>query len=145
MIDRKSGRIINVSSSAAYTGNGNVGTHYSASKGGIAAFTKTLARELGPYSITVNAIAPAYIETDMIASILADKNRILKDYTEEDYVKQFTVRIPENLSKIDRMKEIFTKRVHDTPDIVFKVLDGQKQRLIAAQKKYGDYITPDMF
>jgi 3-oxoacyl-[acyl-carrier protein] reductase len=89
MIDRKSGRIINVSSSAAYTGNGNVGTHYSASKGGIAAFTKTLARELGPYSITVNAIAPAYIETDMIASILADKNRILKDYTEEDYLKLF--------------------------------------------------------
>ena len=73
------------------------------------------------------------------------KKVLNKDYTEEDYVKQFTVRIPENLSKIERMKEIFTKRVLDTPEIVFKVLDEQKQRLLAAQKKYGDYITPDMF
>ena len=73
------------------------------------------------------------------------KKVLNKDYSEEDYVKQFTVRIPENLSKIERMKEVFTKRVLDTPDIVFKVLDEQKQRLIVAQKKYGDYITPDMF
>jgi len=65
-----------------------------------------------------------------------------KEYTKEDYIKQFTVRIPENLSKIERMKEIFTKRVLDTPDIVFKVLEEQKQKLIAAQKKYGDYISP---
>lgn len=73
------------------------------------------------------------------------KQVLNKDYTEDDYIKQFTVRIPENLSKIERMKEIFTKRVHDTPDIVFKVLDEQKQRLIDAQKKYGDYILPDKF
>jgi len=73
------------------------------------------------------------------------KQVLNKDYTEDDYIKQFTVRIPENLSKIERMKEIFTKRVYDTPDIVFKVLDKQKQRLIDAQKKYGDYILPDKF
>ena len=73
------------------------------------------------------------------------KQVLNKNYSKEDYIKQFTVRIPENLSKIERMKEIFTKRVHDTPEKVFKVLDEQKQRLIDAQKQYGDYISPDKF
>ena len=68
-----------------------------------------------------------------------------KEYTKENYIEQFTVRIPENLSKIERLKEIYTKRVTDTPDILFKVLDEQKQRLIDAQKQYGDYIPPDKF
>lgn len=70
------------------------------------------------------------------------KQVLNKEYTKEDYIKQFTVRIPENLSKIERMKEVFTKRVHDTPGIVFKALEDQKQRLLEAQKKYGDYISP---
>jgi len=70
------------------------------------------------------------------------KQVLNKDYTKEDYIKQFTVRIPENLSKLERMKNIFTTRVLDTPKIVFKVLDEQKQRLLDAQKKYGDYISP---
>ena len=65
-----------------------------------------------------------------------------KTYTKEDYVKQFTIRIPENLSKIERMKEIFTKRVQDTPDILFKILDEQKERLLEYQEEFGDYISP---
>ena len=70
------------------------------------------------------------------------KQFLNKIYTKEDYLKQFTIRIPENLSKIERMKEIFTTRVQDTPEILFKVMEEQKERLLEAQKKYGDYISP---
>ena len=60
------GRIINTSSQN-YTGGGrpNV-SNYSAAKGGVAAFTRTVAKELGSDGITVNAIAPGYVETDLI-------------------------------------------------------------------------------
>lgn len=70
------------------------------------------------------------------------KKVLNKKYIKEDYIKQFTIRIPENLSKIERMREIFTKRVLDTPKILFKILDEQKERLLEYQKKYGDYISP---
>jgi phosphoenolpyruvate carboxykinase (GTP) len=70
------------------------------------------------------------------------KQVLNKDYTKEDYIKQFTVRIPENLTKIERMKNIYTTRVLDTPKILFKILDEQKERLLDAQKKHGDYISP---
>jgi len=68
-----------------------------------------------------------------------------KEYSKNDYTKQFTVRIPENLEKIERIKWIYTKRVPDTPQIVFKVLEEQKKRLEDARASYGDYITPDTF
>ena len=73
------------------------------------------------------------------------KNVLAKDYSKEDYEKQFTTRIPENLSKIERMEKVFKTRVHDAPDILFDVLEKQKERLISAQKKHGDYISPDNF
>jgi 3-oxoacyl-[acyl-carrier protein] reductase len=64
MLQRGWGRIVNVSSVlASRAGRGQVG--YAASKGGVDAFTVALARELGPRGITVNAIAPGLIETDM--------------------------------------------------------------------------------
>jgi phosphoenolpyruvate carboxykinase (GTP) len=40
------------------------------------------------------------------------------------------------------MKKVYTDRVQDAPNILFKVLDGQKDRLLKDQKKYGDYISP---
>ena len=68
MLKAKWGRIINISSIIAYTGN--VGqANYAASKGGLIAFTKSVAQELGSRKITVNAIAPGYIETDMTQSL----------------------------------------------------------------------------
>lgn len=73
------------------------------------------------------------------------KKVLNKDYSEKDYIEQFTIRVPENLSKIERMKEIYTKRVHGAPDIVFKVLKEQQKRLIEAKEKYGDYIKPGDF
>ena len=64
MIARRSGRIISISSASGVTGTPNH-VHYSAAKGGIVAFTKALAKELGQYGITVNAIAPGVVITDM--------------------------------------------------------------------------------
>lgn len=68
---------------------------------------------------------------------------LYKEYSKEDYIKQFTVRIPENLAKIDRLTDIYKTRVLDTPQIVFNVLKDQKERLEKAQSDYGDYISPD--
>ena len=71
------------------------------------------------------------------------KEVLNKDYSEEDYRKQFTVRVPESIAKIDRIKEIYETKVHNTPKILFDVLEEQRKRLLEAQKKHGDYITPD--
>jgi len=67
MLQRKWGRIINLSSVAAQTG-GAVGAHYAASKAGIIGLTHSCASAFIREGITVNAIAPALIETDMVAS-----------------------------------------------------------------------------
>ncbi len=73
MMKQRSGRIINISSVVGVTGN--VGqANYSASKAGLIGLTKTTAKELAPRGITVNAVAPGFIETDMTAS-LPDKAR----------------------------------------------------------------------
>ena len=67
MREKKQGRIINISSTSAY---GNIGqANYSATKAGVIGLTKTLAKELGRYSITVNAIEPGVIETDMLTNV----------------------------------------------------------------------------
>lgn len=68
MMSARWGRIINMSSVAAIFGNKGQ-TNYAASKGGIEALTRCLAKELGSRGITVNAIAPGFIETDMTAVV----------------------------------------------------------------------------
>ena len=70
------------------------------------------------------------------------KKVLNKNYSEEDYIKQFMIRIPENLAKIERIKKIYTERVKDTPPILFEVLEEEKKRLIDAKEKHGDYISP---
>ncbi len=73
LMAQRSGRIINIASVAGKRGGGFFGnTCYSSSKGGVIAFTKGAAREAGPYNITVNAIAPAMIETEMIGAMPPD-------------------------------------------------------------------------
>src|SRR5436189_3348132 len=71
MIKQRSGRIINISSVSGIMGNAGQ-TNYAASKAGLIGFTKSLARELASRNITVNAIAPGFITTDMTAG-LSDK------------------------------------------------------------------------
>jgi 3-oxoacyl-[acyl-carrier protein] reductase len=68
---QKSGRIVIVSSTAGQRGEGGV-SHYGASKGGQISFTKSLAAELGPFGINVNAVAPGWVDTDMCADVFAD-------------------------------------------------------------------------
>lgn len=68
MMSARSGRIINVSSVAANFGNPGQ-SNYAASKGGIEGFTRCLANEVGRRGITVNAIAPGFISTDMTEAI----------------------------------------------------------------------------
>jgi NAD(P)-dependent dehydrogenase (short-subunit alcohol dehydrogenase family) len=64
---RRFGRIVNFASIAARRGSDRVGVHYAAAKGGIIGLTKTLALELGPHNVTVNAVAPGFIKTPRIA------------------------------------------------------------------------------
>jgi len=65
MKHQKSGRIINFGSIAGKVGGVLAGAHYSATKAGVMCFTKSLARELAPHGVNVNAIAPGVIETAM--------------------------------------------------------------------------------
>jgi 3-oxoacyl-[acyl-carrier protein] reductase len=74
MMQQNDGRIINIASVAGKRGGGLHGNScYAATKGGVIAFTKSLAREGGPYNIRVNAITPALIKTDMLESLSQDK------------------------------------------------------------------------
>jgi len=54
-----------------------------------------------------------------------------KEYTRADYLKQFEIRIPENLAKVHRIEDFYRAEVSDAPDVVFKVLNDQRRRLLA--------------
>jgi phosphoenolpyruvate carboxykinase (GTP) len=70
------------------------------------------------------------------------KEVLKKDYTQADYVNQFTIRIKENLEKIDRVVAYHKQNVAESPAEVFKVLAEQKKRLEEAGKKFGDFVSP---
>ena len=65
-----------------------------------------------------------------------------KEYTQEQYLEQFTIRVPENLAKIERIEKIYRSDINDSPAVVFEVLAAQRQRLLALQKAKGDYVKP---
>lgn len=74
MIRRKWGRIVNVISPAALLGKDGA-ANYAAAKGGVLSFTKSLAREVGRYGITVNAVCPGLVDTQMIAHLPESQKR----------------------------------------------------------------------
>ena len=76
MMRAKSGRIVNVASVVGLMGNAGQG-NYAASKAGLIGFTKSLARELGPRNVTVNAVAPGYIQTPMTDKLSDDQREAL--------------------------------------------------------------------
>ena len=80
MLNKKWGRIINISSMWGTVG-ASCEVHYSAAKAGVIGFTKALAKELGPSGITVNAIAPGMIDTDMNKSFSPEDIKSICDET----------------------------------------------------------------
>ncbi len=80
MIRKQKGRILNISSMWGLVG-ASCEVHYSAAKAGLVGFTKALAKEVGPSGITVNAIAPGVIETDMNRVLSEEDLAALKEET----------------------------------------------------------------
>ena len=76
MMKQRSGRIVNIASVVGLMGNAGQ-TNYAASKAGLVGFTKALARELGPRNVTVNAVAPGYIQTAMTDALSDDQRAML--------------------------------------------------------------------
>ena len=82
MMKNRAGRIVNVTSVSGATGNAGQ-ANYAAAKAGIVGFTRSLARELAPRNITVNAVAPGLINTDM--------SRALSDVQRESFIGQVPI------------------------------------------------------
>jgi phosphoenolpyruvate carboxykinase (GTP) len=68
-----------------------------------------------------------------------------KDYSREDYVKQFTVRVQENLAKLGRVEAFYRENIPDLSSEVWHVLAEQRERLLKAQAKFGNYISPEKY
>ena len=78
LMRRRGGRIVNVTSVVGFTGNAGQ-TNYAAAKAGIVGFTRALAKELGGRSITVNAVAPGFIDTDMTRGLGSEQQARMLD------------------------------------------------------------------
>jgi len=72
------------------------------------------------------------------------KQYLNKDYSYEDYVKQFTLRVNENLAKIERLRNIYSE-LKFVPTRVFELYSEEEERLKEAKAKFGEYIVPDKF
>ncbi|WP_078427675.1 SDR family oxidoreductase [Alkalihalobacterium alkalinitrilicum] len=95
MVELGRGKIINIASMAGVAGSNLFQSHYAASKGGVISLTRSVAKELGPKGINVNAIAPGVIETQMIAG--------MKSEAKQDYFSKIPLqRIgnPEDVGKV---------------------------------------------
>ncbi|NQT28491.1 MAG: phosphoenolpyruvate carboxykinase (GTP) [Candidatus Omnitrophica bacterium] len=86
--------------------------------------------------ISPTGLIPEYCDLKKLFKKILDK-----DYSEAEYVEQFTIRIPENLAKLERIKNIY-KKLEGIPSCLFIELDAQGIRLKEAQRKKGDYINP---
>ena len=91
MMKARAGRIVNVSSVVGHTGNPGQ-ANYAAAKAGLAGFSKSLAREIGSRGITVNCVAPGFIETDMTRALA------------EEQVKKLVENVP--LGRLGRVEDV---------------------------------------
>ncbi|MCP4453661.1 MAG: phosphoenolpyruvate carboxykinase (GTP), partial [Planctomycetes bacterium] len=90
----------------------------------------------------VDALDAAYGKIPVYADLKAIfKDTLNQDYTEQDYVEQFTIRIPDLLAKLDRMEKIYAT-VDDTPAAMTKEMATQRTRLEALKAEKGEYISP---
>ena len=83
---------------------------------------------------------PKYEDLRKLFKQVLDRN-----YSKADYDQQFTIRVPENLAKIERVQRFYQENVSDTPLELFGILYLQRERLLEARKRFGDYIPPDSF
>jgi phosphoenolpyruvate carboxykinase (GTP) len=86
---------------------------------------------------TPTGLIPLYMDLERIFHEVLGKH-----YSRDEYAEQFHTRVPENLSKLDRVENIFHTQVKNAPDVVFSVLAEQRQRLQEARAEFGDYISP---
>jgi phosphoenolpyruvate carboxykinase (GTP) len=70
------------------------------------------------------------------------KDELGSEYSQANYVEQFTIRMPENLAKLDRVEKIYRDKVPDTPQVLYDTFAEVRERLKAAQNKRGDYVSP---
>ena len=70
------------------------------------------------------------------------KEKLNKDYTQDDYVKQFTIRVPNLLAKYDRVEAIYKAKVADTPQLVYDTFAAIRTRLKDLQAAKGDFVSP---
>lgn len=105
----RKGKILNVTSQAAFHGSTTGHAHYAASKGGLVSFTVSLAREVASYGINVNAIAPGIMETPMLKNSLSTREG-------QDY---YTKRIPlGRISTPEEIADIVTFLVSEKADYI---------------------------
>lgn len=86
---------------------------------------------------TPTGLIPRYQD---LAKLFKDKLGGL--FTEDDYVRQFTIRVPENLAKLDRVEKVYRTKVPDCPQILYDTYNDLRERLRTAAGKYGDHISP---
>jgi 3-oxoacyl-[acyl-carrier protein] reductase len=91
MMKARAGRIINVTSVVGFSGNAGQ-ANYAAAKAGIVGFSKSLAREVGSRNVTVNCVAPGFIETDMTRALA------------EEQVKRLVENVP--LGRLGRVDDV---------------------------------------
>jgi len=70
------------------------------------------------------------------------KEKLGAEFTQADYVRQFTFRIRENLAKLDRVEKIYKEKVADAPEILYRTFAEARKRLKAAAEEHGDNISP---
>jgi len=87
---------------------------------------------------TPTGLIPEYSDLKRLFKVVQNK-----EYTEDMYTRQFTVRIPEWLAKIERVTNYYRKNEPDTPPIFYEIIEQQKKRLLDSRERFGDYIAPE--